>query len=104
LDPVKRAFATALAADSKEFETDHSDLVASLFDVSFLEHEGAPVLAEFLRRDGRPDPTELCDSGLSVGRGSTEGAARPVAAVRIDISYRFHSRNSSKIPGGRWEA
>jgi len=34
-------------------------MAAELFDASFLEHEGALVLAQFLVPDGHPDPSEL---------------------------------------------
>lgn len=58
-DPVQRAFKKAVGSALTRLQQQHSEWVADLFDASFFEHEGAPVLAQFLLRDGHPDPSEL---------------------------------------------
>ena len=58
-DPQKKAFERALKRALEHLETNHGEWVAQLFDGSFLAHEGAPVLALFLVRDGQPDPSEM---------------------------------------------
>ena len=58
-EPTQQAFQRALDRAVHQFEQQHPGWTASLFDGSFLEHEGAPVLAQFLLRNGEPDPTDL---------------------------------------------
>ncbi|MFL5659698.1 MAG: NACHT domain-containing protein, partial [Ktedonobacteraceae bacterium] len=59
LEPRQQAFKRALSKAYKKFEKQYPQWAADLFDASFLEHEGASVLAQFLLRDGHPDPSEL---------------------------------------------
>ena len=59
LEPKQQAFKRALNKAYKKFEKHYPLWAADLFDASFLEHEGALVLAQFLIRDGHPDPSEL---------------------------------------------
>jgi predicted NACHT family NTPase len=59
LDPKQQAFKRALKRAYKKFEQQYPQQEADLFNASFLEHEGAPILAQFLVRDGHPDPSEL---------------------------------------------
>lgn len=58
-DAIKKAFKAAFGKAFAEFEYRHPQWVAEHFNASFFEHEGAPVLAQFLMRDGHPDPSEL---------------------------------------------
>ncbi len=58
-DLKKKAFERALEKSIHQLEAEHREWVESLFDASFLEREGAPVLAQFLLRDGKPDSSEL---------------------------------------------
>ena len=58
-DPVQRAFQRSLSKACEALERQHPDWVANSFDSSFFEHEGASLLAQFLVRDGHPDPSEL---------------------------------------------
>ena len=58
-DPTKVAFAHALARTIDQFQHDHADWYANLFDASFFAGEGAPILAAFLQTGGRPDSVEL---------------------------------------------
>jgi len=57
--PQRMAFTSALKQAFEAFAQQHPEWVASNFDASFFEHEGAPVLAQFLWRDGHPDPSDL---------------------------------------------
>ncbi len=59
IDPKHKAFQVALARAYTAFARQYPDLVASLFDESFLKIEAAPLLAQLLTRRGRPDPAEL---------------------------------------------
>ena len=59
LEPKQQAFKRALSKAHKKFEKQYPQWAADLFDASFLEHEGAQVLAQFLVLDGHPDPSEL---------------------------------------------
>src|SRR6266705_5172458 len=58
-DPVKQAFQHALTSPLTQFAKQHSEWVASLFDADFLQKEAAPILAQFLIRDGEPAPGDL---------------------------------------------
>ena len=58
-EPRQQAFKRALSKAYKKFEKQYPQWAASLFNASFLEHEGAPILAEFLVRDGHPGPSDL---------------------------------------------
>ena len=58
-EPRQQAFKRALDKAYKQFEKHYPKWAADLFDASFLEHEGAFVLAQFLLRDGHPDPSDL---------------------------------------------
>jgi HEAT repeat protein/energy-coupling factor transporter ATP-binding protein EcfA2 len=59
LDPRKEAFKRALEKASQIFEKKYPQWVADLFNIGFFEHEAAPILAQFLIRDGNPSPSEL---------------------------------------------
>src|SRR5947209_20239889 len=59
LDPKRLAFKRALSRAYKKFEKQYPHWTASLFDVSFLENEGGPILALFLTREGQPNPSDL---------------------------------------------
>jgi hypothetical protein len=59
LDPKQQAFKRSLKRAFNTFEQHYPQQAADLFNASFFEHEGAPILARFLVRDGRPDPGEL---------------------------------------------
>jgi hypothetical protein len=58
-DPTKKAFKRALAEAFEAFKQQYPEWVAANFDVSFFAHEGAPILAQFLLRNGHPDPCAL---------------------------------------------
>lgn len=57
--PTKKAFKKALGEAFAIFEQQYPEWVAEHFDASFFQREGAPILAQFLIRDGHPDPIEL---------------------------------------------
>src|SRR5205807_2859092 len=59
IDPVRQAFKRALGSSFKHFEKRYPQWATELFDLSFFEHEGAPLLAQFLTRSGHPDPSRL---------------------------------------------
>jgi hypothetical protein len=48
LDPKQQAFKSALNKAYKKFEKKYPQWAADLFNASFLENEGAPILAQFL--------------------------------------------------------
>ncbi len=90
-EPKRVAFERALGAAVRSLEREHSGWVASLFDASFLESEGAPILAQLLIRDGRPDPSELAvrwADSLNVQQTERRTALtrelEPVAAYFLD--------------------
>ena len=58
-NPKQKAFKRALGIALAQLEQQEAEWVPALFDASFFEHEGAPILAQFLLRDGHPDPSEL---------------------------------------------
>jgi HEAT repeat protein len=58
-DPVQRAFKKAVGSALTRLQQQHPDWVADLFDASFFVREGAPILAQFLIRNGHPGPSEL---------------------------------------------
>jgi hypothetical protein len=58
-DPKEKAFERALEKAVRQLEAEYPEWVDSLFDESFFVHEGAPVLAQFLLRDGNPDASEM---------------------------------------------
>lgn len=59
IEPTQLAFKRALKKAYTKFEKKHPQAADYLFNGSFFEHEGKPILASFLIRDGHPDPTEL---------------------------------------------
>ena len=59
LDGVQKAFMYALRRTFEKFEKQYPQWSVELFDMSFFEHEGAPILALFLIRNGHPNPTDL---------------------------------------------
>jgi HEAT repeat protein len=58
-EPVQKAFQDALGKALEHLVKEHPQWESDLFDASFLENEGAPILAQFLMRDGHPDPDML---------------------------------------------
>ncbi len=90
-EPKRLAFQRALRTAIEGLEHEYSGWVASLFDGSFLEREGAPILAQLLIRDGRPDPSELAvrwADSLNVQQTERRTAltreVEPVAAYFLD--------------------
>ncbi len=90
-DPIRRAFERALRRAFDEFEAQHPAWVAANFDASFFAHEGAEPLAQFLRRDGQPDPSDLAArwaDSLHMRnpelRNKTTRELEPVAADLLD--------------------
>ena len=59
LDPTRKALKEALGGAFEQLNRQHPQWVASNFDASFFQHEGAPILAQFLLMDGQPDASEL---------------------------------------------
>jgi hypothetical protein len=59
IDPKQQAFKRALNKAYQKFEKQYPQWAADLFNASFLENEGAPILAQFLIRDGNHDPSDL---------------------------------------------
>ncbi len=59
LDSTQQAFKHALGTAIEKFEQLDSQWAASLFNADFFRKEGAPILAQFLIRDGHPDPSKL---------------------------------------------
>lgn len=67
-DPARLAYQKALARSYTAFARQYPELVASLFDESFLKLEAAPELAKLLTRHEHPDPTRLAELWMrSVG-------------------------------------
>src|SRR5713101_1230092 len=90
-DPIKQAFQNALTSTLTKFEQQHPEWVASLFDTDFLKDEATPILAQFLIRDGKPDPSDLaaCWADSLNLRQSEQHTARirelePIAADFLD--------------------
>ena len=59
LDPVKRAYQRSLRATLDIFAQQNKQWIAEGFDESFFKGEAVPILAQFLIRDGRPDPSAM---------------------------------------------
>lgn len=57
--PLEAAFQRALQKAFRQLEQQHPHWAAAFFDLHFFEHQGAPILAQFLLRDGQPDPEAL---------------------------------------------
>jgi hypothetical protein len=58
-EPKQLAFRRALRKAFDELESEHQQWTSALFDTSFFENEGAPILAQFMVRGGHPNPSEL---------------------------------------------
>ena len=58
-DPQKRAFKAALREAAQDFDREHGDWSASLFDSTFLRTMAAPILAGALLRDPQPGAASL---------------------------------------------
>ena len=58
-DPQQKAFQNALQKALLQLEQQHPARIADFFNERFLQNEGAPILAQFLIRDGHPNPSEL---------------------------------------------
>lgn len=88
VDPERRAFRTALASAYAAFARQYPDLVASLFDESFLTREGTPILAQLLTRRGRPDPAELARRWAQhLGHSNPESWPRLTEATRAAADF-----------------
>ncbi len=91
LDSTTQAFKHALHKAFGRFEEQHPQWTADLFDASFFEREGSPILAQFLLRDGHPDPNELAIHwASSLNLLPEQGAAhihelKPIAADFLDF-------------------
>ena len=59
---AKRALTRALTAALDSTAQKHPAEVASLFDTSFLQHEGAQVIGQLLWRHGRPTGSALAET------------------------------------------
>jgi hypothetical protein len=59
LNATKKAFKEAFGEAYGQFEKQYPQWVENYFDASFFQHGGAPVLAQFLLRDGHPEASEL---------------------------------------------
>jgi HEAT repeat protein/energy-coupling factor transporter ATP-binding protein EcfA2 len=91
LDPTRKAFERALSRAIARLQAEQPDGYANLFDASFFQHEGAPILAQFLLRDGHPDPVELAArwaESLALAnperRGVWTRSVEPLAAAFLD--------------------
>ncbi len=58
-DPQQKAFQNALQKALLQLEQQHPDWIADFFNERFFQNEGAPILAQFLIRNGHPNPSEL---------------------------------------------
>ena len=58
-DPTKKALKESLNQAFMQLSNQHPQWVTDNFDASFFEHEGVPILAQFLVLDGQPDPSDL---------------------------------------------
>jgi NACHT domain/HEAT repeats len=99
-ETTKRAFKEALLVTFRHLKEQHPQWVDEHFDASFFEHEGAPILAQFLIRDGHPDPSELAArwaDSLNIQqleqRSIYTRELEPVAADFLnDLSHQLKSR------------
>lgn len=86
-DRVKLAYGRALTRSMILFKEEYPQWEASLFDLSFLQIEAAPILAQFLLRNGNPDPKELAEcwaDSLGVhGAQSRSGTMAPLQEASI---------------------
>ncbi|QBD74919.1 NACHT domain-containing protein [Ktedonosporobacter rubrisoli] len=91
-DPGKAAFGRALQKALLDFAQQYPEWAASCFDRHFLEHDGAPVLAQLLLRDGQPEPTTLarCWASSLNGNGTSLQEAR-LQKLRPIAAYFLHS-------------
>jgi HEAT repeat protein len=94
-DPTRRAFERALGSALGSFQAQYPQRSTDLFDSSFLQHEGAPVLAQFLLRDGDADPFTLAArwaDSLAIHRPDQRTIytreLEPVAATFLDLFAR----------------
>jgi HEAT repeat protein len=89
LDSERNAFKRALAQAITHLEQQHPKATGYLFDANFLEHEGTPILAQFLLRDGYPDPYLLaarCADSINFHRSEHRTTfTRDIEPVAIDF-------------------
>lgn len=64
LDPIRRAFGNALKRTCDAFNETYPTAAAEGMDLSFLEKEGAHILAQFLNPYGEPNPQLLADAWI----------------------------------------
>ncbi len=90
-EPKQLAFRRALGKALDHLDHEHPEWTSALFDASFFENEGAPVLAQFMVRDGQPDPSDLAArwaDSLNIRRGERRTALtrelEPVAAFFLN--------------------
>jgi hypothetical protein len=119
-EPVQQAFRDALGRALEYLEKQYPQWETDLFDASFLETEGAPILAQFLIRDGHPDAGELAARWAdSLGMRHPEQRVilvrelEPVAADFLDYLARELKEESAELtrahleqavlPDAKWE-
>jgi type II secretory pathway pseudopilin PulG len=88
-DPAKRAYARALDSAIDEFRGQHPEAEEQLFDESFLQREAAPILAQFLLRDGRPSPNALANAWADSLRIRDPDWSPPIFSTCLDTSSRL---------------
>ena len=78
---TRKAYERALHTAATEVDRNHPGWVSALFDESFFEAEAAPLLAQLLVRDGRPNPSELAACWVRSLNAHEPGATRRVREV-----------------------
>lgn len=86
-DPERLAFQRALEQALDAFGRDHAEWQASLLDASFLQREGAPILAEFLRPAGEPDAALLAERWAASLRSSDDPRRHELTAQCEPAAY-----------------
>ncbi|MGA7732286.1 MAG: HEAT repeat domain-containing protein, partial [Chloroflexia bacterium] len=97
LDARKNAFKLAFAEAYQEFAAQHPAEVSELFDTSFFEREGAPILAQLLIPGQTPDPSELADRwARSLNATQPERRARYVREME-PVAANFLHKLSARL-------
>jgi len=107
LDADQPAFKRALRKAFEELDAYHPEWEANLFDASFFEREGAPILAQFLIRDGHPDlhdsrALERLAEDVSAMRHRL-GADQATPGTRRDYLHWLIERNLYLDPRGAFQ-
>ncbi len=87
LDPARLAFQKGLARAYTTFARQYPDLVAALFDQSFLKIEAVPEIAKLFTRDGHPNPAELARLWAASIAGSWRGRPDDSLLVRAAADF-----------------